>query len=580
MGNLTKLQTLSMSFNRCRNCSIPASFGNLTSLTNLTLFRSNFGGDIPSSLANLTKLEYLYLSKNKFTFAGMETIATTFPFAVYAHQKNIPLHKNGNLLSVSAGGTLSNNKYTWYKNGQPYISKIGDSTLTVDNGVYYVTVSNSIATALTLQSDTVVVDFQFPPVNKNDSLVLVDIYNSTDGQHWAANTKWLTEAPVHTWEGVTVLNDRVSELILWGALKNQFPSSIGNLSALTSLSVGDSYLTGSLPSSIGNLTQLKVITFEFNDYMNGKLPSELGNLTNLTDLFFYSNAVSGKIPSSLGNLKKLVHLTLSANRLTGSIPPELANLSQLQILDLSFNKLIGKIPTAFQKLTHLQTLWLNRNHLGNEVPDLRNLTELHALNLQLNNFTFAGMARTVKAFPFTIYSPQAYIKLNKNDNILSVYAGGENALAHNTYKWYNGSTLVATIKGDSTYQPTQSGNYSVAVTNSIATALTLYSDTVYVSISDNSITSGSNLYVNILNARASLYPNPAKTNATLSFNADGKYSITITDVSGKTLQTKTGVAVKGTNVIQLDVSKYASGIYLVTITDEKNKKQTLRLNKE
>ena len=68
--------------------------------------------------------------------------------------------------------------------------------------------------------------------------------------------------------------------------------------------------------------------------------------------------------------------------------------------------------------------------------------------------------------------------------------------------------------------------------------------------------------------------------ATLSFNADGKYSITIADVSGKVLQIKTGVAVKGTNVIQLDVSKYASGLYLVTITDGKNRKQTLRLNKE
>jgi len=46
------------------------------------------------------------------------------------------------------------------------------------------------------------------------------------------------------------------------------------------------------------------------------------------------------------------------------------------------------------------------------------------------------------------------------------------------------------------------------------------------------------------------------------------------------LQTKAGVAIKGTNIIQLDVSKYASGLYLVTITDGKNRKQTLRLNKE
>ncbi len=579
LGNLIGLSELVLQNNQLTG-SIPSSLGNLTSLFSLILDHNKLTGTIPSALDNLTELNELLLQNNKFTFAGMEKIATAFPFATYAPQTTIPLHKNGNVLSVSAGGTLSNNNYTWYKNGQPYISKIGDSSLTVDTGVYYVTVSNSIATALTLQSDTVVVDFQFPPINKNDSLVLVDIYNSTDGQHWAANTKWLTEAPVHTWEGVTVLNDRVTELILWGALKNQFPSSIGNLSALTSISVGDSYLTGSLPSSIGNLTQLKIISFEFNDYMNGTLPSELGNLTNLTDLFFYSNAIRGKIPTSLGNLKNLVHLTLSANRLTGNIPPELGNLSQLQTLDLSFNKLTGKIPTVLHKLTNLQTLWLNRNRLTDGIPDLDDLTELHALNLQLNNFTFAGLGRIARAFPFAIYSPQAIIPLHKNNNILSVYAGGANALAHNTYKWYKGSTLVATIIGDSTYQPTINGNYSVAVTNSIATALTLYSDTVHVSVSDNSIASGNNSYVNILNAKVSVYPNPAKSNATLSFNADGKYTINISDVSGKILQTKTGVTFKGINTIQLDVSKYASGLYLVTITDEKNRKQTLRLSKE
>ncbi len=482
-GQLHTLHFLSLNSNRLTG-KIPNSLNNLFELQSLKLNGNQLSGPVPN-LDNLSSLHELSIENNQFTFAGMQRIATTFPFAVYTPQAKIPLHKNGNALSVSAGGTLNNNNYKWYKNGQLFTSKIGDSSLTVDNGTYYVAVSNSIATALTLQSDTVVVNFQFPPVNKNDSLVLVDIYNSTDGQHWTAGTNWLTEAPVHTWEGVTVLNDRVTELVLWGGLKNQLPSSIGNLSALTSLSVGDSYLTGSLPSSIGNLTELKGIFFEFNNYLNGALPSELGNLTNLTNLFFYSNALTGQIPSSLGNLKNLNSLTLSANKLSGRIPPELGNLSQLQTLNLSFNKLTGEIPIALSKLTHLQTLWLNRNHLRNKIPDLHNLTELQSFNLQLNNFTFAGLGQTVQTFPFTIYSPQANIKLNKNGNILSVYAGGGNALAHNTYKWYKGSTLVATITGDSTYQPTLSGNYSIAVTNSVATALTLYSDTVYVKTTVN-----------------------------------------------------------------------------------------------
>jgi len=176
------------------------------------------------------------------------------------------------------------------------------------------------------------------------------------------------------------------------------------------------------------------------------------------------------------------------------------------------------------------------------------------------------------------YTPQRKIYINANANLLSVSVGG--SIHRETFKWYKDGSLIATISGDSTFTATENGTYSVVVTNTDLPYLILYSHEFNYDASVDLIASGNNSYINILNARASIYPNPAKTNATLSFNANGKYSITITDVSGKTLQTKTGVAVKGTNVIQLNVSKYASGIYLINIVDEKNRQQTLKLNKE
>ncbi|MGI8950874.1 MAG: T9SS type A sorting domain-containing protein [Chitinophagaceae bacterium] len=79
----------------------------------------------------------------------------------------------------------------------------------------------------------------------------------------------------------------------------------------------------------------------------------------------------------------------------------------------------------------------------------------------------------------------------------------------------------------------------------------------------------------------SVYPNPAKTNATVVFNTTGKYTLIVTDFSGKILQTKSGISsIKQQNFMQLNVSNYAPGMYLITIIDEKNKKQTLKLNKE
>jgi hypothetical protein len=162
--------------------------------------------------------------------------------------------------------------------------------------------------------------------------------------------------------------------------------------------------------------------------------------------------------------------------------------------------------------------------------------------------------------------------------MLSVSVGG--SINHETFTWYKDGSLVATISGDSTFTATESGTYSVVVTNTDLPFLTLYShDLKYTASAGLIVSANNNADINI-NTKASIYPNPAKSNATLSFNAEGKYSITITNVSGKILQTRTGVAIKGLNIIQLDVSKYASGIYLITITNEKNKKQTIRLNKE
>ena len=82
---------------------------------------------------------------------------TTFPFAIYGNQALIPVHQHGNTLSVSAGGTLKNNTYKWFKVGQAGNTSIkGDSVFhPLTNGRYFTTVTNSVATQLTLKSDTI-----------------------------------------------------------------------------------------------------------------------------------------------------------------------------------------------------------------------------------------------------------------------------------------------------------------------------------------------------------------------------------------------------------------------------------------
>jgi len=150
-------------------------------------------------------------------------------------------------------------------------------------------------------------------VNVQDSLALVDLYNSTNEPNWNNHTNWLTSSPVSTWYGITVTNNRVTEIYLFG-----------------------NNLKGSIPSSIGNLINLTGLHL-FGNKLNGSIPFSIGDLTNLTQLSLNNNQFSGSIPSSIGNLKGVLYLNLGHNRLS-SIPSSIGNLANdIEELYLDYN---------------------------------------------------------------------------------------------------------------------------------------------------------------------------------------------------------------------------------------------------
>jgi len=398
-------------------------------------------------------------------------------------------------------------------------------------------------------------------VNKQDSLALVDLYNSTNGPNWFINSNWLT-GPVKTWFGITVIGGRVITINLWGNdLYGTIPSSIGNLANLTVLLLYNNQLIGSIPSSIGNLVNLTALSLEGNQ-LSGSIPSSIGNLVNLTFLNLGLNQLSGRIPSSLGNLINFSRLFLYYNRLSGSIPPSLGNLVNLQYLYLSNNELSGSIPPSLGNLVNLQDLNLTRNQLSGKIPPaIANLQQLSALDLSYNRFTFNGMELVAQTFPFAIYSNQVRIPLHQNGNALSVSAGG--TLNHNTYKWFRcgktGNTLITTITGDSVFHPSQSGIYHVKVTNSVATQLTLHSHPIKYVTPAQFVESASASSENALQQHDkmnffSVYPNPAKN--ILYVQTNGNAAVSLLNQSGKILLTTN---INGTGSIS--ISGMAAGLY-------------------
>uniref|UniRef100_A0ACD6A6W7 Uncharacterized protein n=1 Tax=Avena sativa TaxID=4498 RepID=A0ACD6A6W7_AVESA len=150
-------------------------------------------------------------------------------------------------------------------------------------------------------------------------------------------------AGVCAWTGVTCQDGRVAILRLPGAA-----------------------LAGPIPAgSLGNLTALQTLSLRFNA-LSGPLPDDLASAASLRSVFLNDNRLSGGFPQAFLALPGLVHLTLGRNDLSGPLPPALANLTRIRVLLLESNRFDGQIPDLPQP--SLQQLNVSFNHLNGSIP--------------------------------------------------------------------------------------------------------------------------------------------------------------------------------------------------------------------
>jgi Leucine-rich repeat (LRR) protein len=253
---------------------------------------------------------------------------------------------------------------------------------------------------------------------ERDSLALVALYRSTNGDSWANHRNWLS-GPLYTWYGVELDGCRVRALRLpknnlTGVLPREIgdldametldlstvtfadtfpntisgnlPAELGQCRAMQVLNLANNRFSGSIPAALGNLSQLLILRLQGNE-LTGEIPAELGHLSRLQELSLNRNMLEGEIPIALCSLSNLQEMYLSNNQLSGTIPDEIGRLSNLRLLILGSNHLRGPIPASLYMLTHLTHLGLYDNELeGALSADIGHITNLTALVLYENRF--------------------------------------------------------------------------------------------------------------------------------------------------------------------------------------------------
>ncbi|KAJ3288197.1 hypothetical protein HDU79_005026 [Rhizoclosmatium sp. JEL0117] len=124
---------------------------------------------------------------------------------------------------------------------------------------------------------------------------------------------------------------------------------------------------------------------------NGTIPISLDKLSALSNLTIQNTYFRGVIPTQFGSLVNLKVLQIKNNSLvSGGVPTELALLNSLEVLDLSGNNLIGTFPeiieVACKNLVYLDIS-------GNEnLVDIDTLTIYNTLSYILFVVTFLILA--------------------------------------------------------------------------------------------------------------------------------------------------------------------------------------------
>ncbi|XP_010250461.1 PREDICTED: phytosulfokine receptor 1 [Nelumbo nucifera] len=437
----TQIQSIDLSMNYF-NGSIPAGFGNCSSLQNLSLSSNYLSGSLPNDLFSLQKLSRLYLQENILSGSlsdGIGKLSNLVELDISMNGFSGPLpdvfNKLGQLQRFSVHSNNFNGSLPDSLTKSPSLNllnlrnnslrgpisfncsfMVNLASLDLASNRFQGPLPDSLSSCKTLRNVNLARNNftgQIPESFRNlEALTYLSLSNTS-----LSNIAAALEILQHCKSLTTLVltrNFRGEEL----------PGDMSlNFSGLRALVIASCSLTGSIPTWVRSSGNLQLLDLSWNR-LHGTIPNWLGELKFLFYLDLSNNTLSGEIPESLTNLESLISrnisleelspdfpffmkrnqstralqynqilsfpplLDLSYNNLTGPIWPEFGKLKKLHVLDLKWNNLSGSIPSELSMMSSLETLDLSHNNLSGIIPpSLVNLSFLSKFSVSFNHLS-------------------------------------------------------------------------------------------------------------------------------------------------------------------------------------------------
>ncbi|XP_038905071.1 probable LRR receptor-like serine/threonine-protein kinase At3g47570 [Benincasa hispida] len=223
--------------------------------------------------------------------------------------------------------------------------------------------------------------------NESDRLALLDLKRRVLNDPLKIISSWNDSMHFCDWIGVTCSPTirRVMTLNLEARqLTGSLPSSLGNLTHLTEIRLGDNNFHGPMPQEFGKLIRLRHLNLSFNNF-DGEIAANISHCVELLVLELSLNEFVGQIPHQFFTLSKLERLGFGGNNLVGIIPPWMGNFSSLFRLSFALNDFHGSIPSELGHLSRLKLFTVYGNYLTGIVPpSIYNITSLTYFSLTQN----------------------------------------------------------------------------------------------------------------------------------------------------------------------------------------------------